>query len=83
MNGGTSARPRTRNCEIFFVPGLFRERHTGHSALGLILVRPLTFHPSYFPILGLFQYGAASFLYELWPNGNEGYVPNLHNTATL
>lgn len=37
----------------------------------------------YFPILGFFQYGAASFLYELWPNGNEGYVPNLHNTATL
>ncbi|KAK4182777.1 putative aromatic peroxygenase [Podospora australis] len=37
----------------------------------------------YFPILGLFQYGAASFLYELWPNGNEGYVPNLHNTATF
>lgn len=36
----------------------------------------------YFPILGLFQYGAASFLYELWPNGNEGYEPNLHNTAT-
>lgn len=37
----------------------------------------------YFPVLGFFQYGAASFVYELFPNGNEGYVPNLHNTETL
>ncbi|KAK3314965.1 Chloroperoxidase [Apodospora peruviana] len=37
----------------------------------------------YFPILGIFQYGAASFVYELFPNGNEGYVPNLHNTASF
>jgi hypothetical protein len=37
----------------------------------------------YFPLLGIFQYGAASFVYELFPNGLEGYVPTLRNTATL
>jgi hypothetical protein len=37
----------------------------------------------YFGPLFFFQYGAASFLYELWPNGNEGYVPTLNNTASL
>jgi hypothetical protein len=30
-----------------------------------------------------FQHGAASFLFELWPNGNEGYVPTLKNTASF
>lgn len=38
---------------------------------------------SFFGPLGLFQYGAASFVYELFPNGNEGYVPNINNTASL
>lgn len=37
----------------------------------------------YFPVLSVFQYGAASFVYELFPNGNEGYVPNLQNTETF
>jgi hypothetical protein len=37
----------------------------------------------YFGPIGVFQHGAASFVYELFPNGNEGYVPNLKNTATL
>ncbi|KAF2649262.1 Cloroperoxidase [Lophiostoma macrostomum CBS 122681] len=37
----------------------------------------------FFGPLGLFQYGAASFVYELMPNGNEGYVPNLENTASF
>jgi len=37
----------------------------------------------YWGPLFFFQHGAASFLYELWPNGNEGYVPTLENTATF
>ncbi|KAJ9143264.1 Cloroperoxidase [Coniochaeta hoffmannii] len=37
----------------------------------------------FFGPLGIFQHGAASFIYELFPSGNEGYVPNLENTATF
>ncbi|KAF1960406.1 Cloroperoxidase [Byssothecium circinans] len=37
----------------------------------------------FFGPLGLFQYGAASFIYELFPNGNEGYIPNINNTASF
>ncbi|KAF2151619.1 Cloroperoxidase [Myriangium duriaei CBS 260.36] len=37
----------------------------------------------FFGPLGLFQYGAASFVYELMPNGNDEYTPNLQNTASF
>ena len=37
----------------------------------------------FFGPLGLFTHGAASFVYELFPSGNDGYTPNLQNTATL
>lgn len=42
----------------------------------------LTFY-SYFGPLGTFQYGAASFVYELMPSGSDNYVPTLENTAFL
>ncbi|KAI9662911.1 MAG: hypothetical protein M1821_007958 [Bathelium mastoideum] len=37
----------------------------------------------FFGPLGLFTHGAASFIYELFPSGTEGYQPNLNNTATF
>ncbi|KAF2231593.1 Cloroperoxidase [Viridothelium virens] len=37
----------------------------------------------FFGPLGLFTHGAASFVYELFPSGTEGYAPNLNNTATF
>lgn len=38
---------------------------------------------SFFGPFGVFQHGAASFVYELFPNGNDGYQPTLENTASL
>ncbi|KAN0101466.1 Cloroperoxidase [Hyaloscypha variabilis] len=37
----------------------------------------------FFGPLGLFQYGAASFVYELMPSGSDNYVPTLANTASF
>ncbi|PVH83582.1 Cloroperoxidase [Cadophora sp. DSE1049] len=37
----------------------------------------------FFGPLGVFTHGAASFVYELFPSGTEGYVPNLQNTAAF
>ncbi|PMD19253.1 Cloroperoxidase [Hyaloscypha hepaticicola] len=37
----------------------------------------------YFGPLGTFQYGAASFVYELMPSGSDNYVPTLENTASF
>ncbi|KAF2200873.1 Cloroperoxidase [Delitschia confertaspora ATCC 74209] len=49
----------------------------------LSYVRSRTENPDFFfgPI-AIFHHGAASFIYELFPNGNDGYVPTLENTAT-
>ncbi|KAK9413016.1 putative Heme haloperoxidase family profile domain-containing protein [Seiridium unicorne] len=37
----------------------------------------------FFGPFGVFQHGAASFVYEMFPNGNDGYQPNLANTASF
>ena len=37
----------------------------------------------YFGPLSLLLFGAASFLYELMPNGNHGYVPDLETISTF
>ncbi|KUJ12795.1 Cloroperoxidase [Mollisia scopiformis] len=37
----------------------------------------------FFGPLGLFQYGAAAFVYELMPSGADNYVPTLENTASF
>ncbi|KAF1985111.1 putative aromatic peroxygenase [Aulographum hederae CBS 113979] len=37
----------------------------------------------YFGPLALLLYGAASFLYELMPNGNHGYAPDLETITTF
>jgi len=37
----------------------------------------------YFGPLSLLLYGAASFLYELMPNGNQNYQPNLETISTF
>jgi hypothetical protein len=37
----------------------------------------------FFGPLSIFQYGAASFVYELIPSGSDNYVPTLANTASL
>src|ERR1700712_5328133 len=37
----------------------------------------------YFGPLSLLLFGAASFLYELMPNGNHGYAPDLETIATF
>jgi hypothetical protein len=46
------------------------------------MARFLTYY-SFFGPLGTFQYGAASFVYELMPSGGDNYVPTLENTASL
>jgi len=37
----------------------------------------------YFGPLSLLLYGAASFLYELMPNGNHGYAPDLATISSF
>ncbi|CZR67509.1 uncharacterized protein PAC_17408 [Phialocephala subalpina] len=37
----------------------------------------------FFGPLGLFQYGAASFVYELMPSGSDNYVPTMENTKSF
>ncbi|KAI9695334.1 MAG: hypothetical protein M1820_008686 [Bogoriella megaspora] len=37
----------------------------------------------FFGPLGTFTYGAASFVYELFPSGTDDYQPNLQNTASF
>ncbi|KAF2745595.1 Cloroperoxidase [Sporormia fimetaria CBS 119925] len=37
----------------------------------------------YFGPIGFFQHGAASFLFTLFPNGNDGYLPTTQNTASF
>jgi hypothetical protein len=46
-------------------------------------VEGLLTYRRFFGPLGLFQYGAASFVYELMPSGRDDYVPTLANTASL